>query len=330
MKKILILFITVVFFAGCSISNEVDDFSFRALDYVEIPDLNNYTMDPEKLNLSTGDLNSVILMELSANEITKPVSARNIPQNGDVLCLKIRAENSENVVFQADDYRYYIDSNDFSISVQEKIKTLEIGQTLYIADFVMSGEDLPFPAGTQLSLEITLQEIREPITLADRTLICEYYNCSNLDEVYSKIRLEANKLTVYDEITNWVFANCSINGYPEQKDQYLSRVLSAIKTQTEMEGMDWESFLSEVLETNEENLTEEITVYYSEFLILKGIVEQLHISYSREDYWNQVDLLAQEYNMSSEEAREYFDPIDVYYELMVESITDSLYEQFCK
>ena len=313
---------------GCSNTAASDIISFRALDYVELPDYNECKINEEIFDFTIEDLTAIIDMELSANGYTRIVYDRSTPQSGDLLKLNIEVMRENGLKTVSDNFLYYIDSEIFPDEIERKIYGLVVGNTIRFSEKLGYSESVIFPANEQLVVEITLIEIQQEITVDDEDLVCAYYQCANMEEVYNKVSSEARRLAVYDYLMNWVFQNSTITGYPKQKDEYCNFVIKSLKEQAFKNNITWPVFLSEVIGMDEQSLVNDIDAYFGEFLVLKSIIEYEGVVLGQDDYEEMVKKLAKDNEMTYKTAYAYFEPIDVYYEIMEQSISEIFYSRF--
>lgn len=294
----------------CSIkkSNSVVELDFDALDYVDLYDYKNYNAEFETYNLTTPELKSIILWELSSHNQFISIDDRVKPIDNDVVEMILKAKYDNKFIIDDEKYHYSMGSNEFSNEFDSYIRNVCKGesanfQILFPEDF----ENVDF-AGKNIDFDIKLKKIKRNIDISDEEFITAYFNCENMNDVYAKIEKESNKQAIFEKIYNEICQNSNVKRIPKTLNKYLE---TSINKFSDIESSE-----------NLKNTQNELESWVYEFLILKAISEKENITYTRDDYIKERDKLAQENNLTPVEIEHILDSYTICYYMMQSVVFD--------
>lgn len=319
LKKIYAFIIAcIVFLCGCTMNNDtIPEMKVNASKYVDLPSYENYVIEQESLFLSEEELNSIILFNLSYNEIYKKVEDRYLLSVDDIANIDFEIYIDEELYLSESDYNYFMGSNQLTEDFEKNILNQQIKtEKQFIVDFPDDYQDASLASKTA-NITVYLDFICKLTDISDEEIIISHYDCSSMNEVYELIQEQAAEKMIFDHVINKIFEEVHIISFPPQGTAYVDEIISDYKNEAIQLGITWDDYLNNIQETEEDVLRAEIENFYMQFLVVKAMTETEKIEYTMSDFDAQVDILSETDDISREEVLECYDPVSICYEMML-------------
>lgn len=224
--------------------------NYISADYVVLNDYRSISVKEDYLQITDDNVNSIVSMELSADEVYIPVTENNAPQDEHILLVSINGNQ-----------QYYLwDNNQYPEKMDVQLKSMQVGETKTI-----SGEN-------GISYVVELLEIYRYATIEDTAFVLSYYDCSSMEELSDFIRKRASQEILFNYALDIIFENTSIISLPAELENQLTLDIQTSKDYILEEYATFEEYLEENAITEEE-FEEQIASWYYEPMIYKAILD---------------------------------------------------------
>lgn len=323
-KNTIFLLLTIamtIFLSSCSntSSSPLALIDFHANDYLELYDYTQLTMSTSDFELSQEDINSIILINLSYNEIYKPVAEQQYPNSDNIVFIDLLIEVDNNTYCEKEQY-YIIGSNELTESFDDLLLSTHIGNKNSIIITFPDNYADPSLASKSAKVTFTIFSIYNLIEITDTQEICNAYQLETMKDVYAYITEEAVKKIKLDHAYNTVIEKSTINRMPPQKKAYIEEETNRIEYAARQYDITVDEYLNNVLYTNYNDFYDSLESYFCEFMLLKAITETKNLTYSLEDYQAELLYLCNQYSIGQDELLSTWNNLDIWYDIIYKDV----------
>ncbi len=172
------------------------DYNFKAIEYVELYDYKNISVDSSYIEVSDSDIVNVIEMDMEYYDCMKAIELDSPKEDFYVFLRIVNVTNNK-----SRDMYYLIGSDDFGSEFEATLKKTEINES-FITEI----------DGTES--EITNMGYFQPATIEDEKIILDFYKMKSMDEVYKYIKNETRTNIVFHYMMDIILENTTIISLP--------------------------------------------------------------------------------------------------------------------
>lgn len=309
MKKIFIITLLLLSFTGCHTkTNEttITELDFNALDCVVLYDYSEIRIKSDELTVDNSDINAVVSMELATKEDYVEIPDRTNIYEKDMVVVDILSNDIKKRCIISD-FNYYVGSELFEKDFDNTLKNKKVGDSFDCS--ISFPENFPEKsiAGQSVGCVVNIKHlISKPDRLTDE-LAYKYYGANTVDEAREKIKGKIINGRIFDIAFNIILEKSYIKKMPDYYKVFMT---------------DFD--IKDSTESNTSSLEKEAESFFSEYLIIKAITEQLNIFYTQKDWDNTLHDLAEEAGTSEDEIFDNYGTVGICYEMMLKDLKKQL------
>lgn len=297
---IFLLFITLTL-TSCSEKQSITPESYRALDYVILPDYMSCEIPDTDMEITEEDITLSISMELQLMEVTNK-KTNNIVETDDIVILTLKYTDDKETVNVYDSEMYYTGMEEYAL-FDEYLIGRKIGDKFSFNDSLNVIPGYEFDDNNFLKnalIEVEIEDIRVPVYDLTENIAKEYFDGKTVQEVRDLFVTKIQNWRKWDVIEEYLLDNTLFKGTPVQKDIYVENSVEYLKKYAVSIGMSFEEYLTSI-DYTEAEYREETEQFYLEMMLYKALAENENLECSDKDYQEKLAELAEGFRMTEEE-----------------------------
>lgn len=250
MKTKISVFLILLVLSLSSCAQSLSVMNYSSANYVALYDYRQISVEKDYLEIPDSDVETIIEMELSTNEIYAPVTERSFPIEDDIVLLSIDGVQ-EYYILGCGSYPADLEKNLLQLSIGDSQKLKTDNESFQLVELV---------------------GIFRQAQASDTALVLAYYDCGSLDEVNAFIRQRASQEILYNYALDIIFENTGILSLPPEIEHRLMLDIQSSKEYILQEYATFEDYLAEN-EMTETEFEEQVASWYYEPMIYKAILD---------------------------------------------------------
>lgn len=273
MKKtlsfVVLLLVISLLLSSCNSGNQI--LNYNSNEYVNLCDYNNIEIPSDYLELNNNDIEQIILVELSSNEIYVPIKDRTVVTDDDIILLEIEEEQ----------FYYFVGTNSLSNDFDKKVVGSEVG------DLINSKNELGEFFAKVLG-------IYRDVEIDDEDFILDYYGYLNKKELFEFIEERAKNEIYYNYVIQKIEKESIIKSIPDEIELAIENDMKELKNELKSLDIEFDDYLRDNNFTEEE-LYNDLLDYYKHCMLFKAVLDNENLKISNEELLEK----SQELNESS-------------------------------
>ncbi|MCM1285342.1 MAG: hypothetical protein NC213_09385 [Acetobacter sp.] len=242
-----------------SCNSDIQILNYNSNEYVDLFDYKNIEVPIGYLELENEDIEQIILVELSSNEIYFPVKDRTFVVNDDIILLEIEEEQ----------FYYFVGTNSLSKDFDEKVIRAEIG------DFIDSENELRIFSARLLG-------IYRNVKIDDEDFILDYYGYSNNQELFKFLEKRAQNEIYYNYVIQEIEKKSIIKSIPNEIDLAVKKDIKELEKELKSSNKKFDDYLKDNNLTEEE-LYNDLLYYYKQCMLFKAVLDNENLTISNKE-----------------------------------------------
>lgn len=289
---------------SCGNSHNVfEDFDFSTSQYVNLCEYRDIEIDNEMLIITEEDIETIVNLDFSNNEIYKKIQNRTVIYDGDIISIELTSVKNN---YNKEEIYYVVGSEDFSKEFDMSI----------IGTHVSEKKEVKLD-GSKYNMLIT--GIYEPANYNDKEMVLSFYGFTNIEEVKEYVIKKARKNIIYNYKMDKILNDSTIDTYPSIIEYYVSIEMEKLRLKTKEEKTDTEKYVKVNYGMSIEEVEQQFYNYYFELMIAKAVLEEENISISEKEFNQKIRKFSEENDLSVKGALEEYG-VEVYYSYLTEDL----------